>query len=119
MEHFKHPQNKKHLHASNFAAGQDNPSCGDRINIEGRIKDGIIDELGFSGSGCVISQATTDIIIEHCKGKTPDEIMAITKDDVLRLIGITLGPTRLRCALLGLQVLQEGIKTFRKTKENL
>ena len=69
-------------------------------------------KLVFSGSGCVISQATASMLTEHCIGKNVEEVLALTKDDILKLIGIELGPVRLKCALLALQALQQGIIEF-------
>jgi nitrogen fixation NifU-like protein len=116
LEHFKHPHNKKTIQNSSFAAGKDNPSCGDRIFIEGIIQQDVVTEIGFSGNGCVISQAATSMLTDYCTGKTVDEILALTKKDMLSLVGIQLGPNRLKCALLGLQVLQDGIVIYCKNK---
>lgn len=109
MDHFTYPRNKKKVQQPSFSAGQDNPSCGDRVTIEGVIKNNSIVALGFSGNGCVISQATTSMLTEHCIGKTIEQALAITKDDLIKLVGITLGPNRLKCALLCLAVLQAGL----------
>ena len=112
MEHFKYPHNKKKLQSPSFTAGRDNPSCGDHIIIEGIIQGDTIVDLGFSGSGCVISQATASMLTQSCKNKTIDYLLALTKDDIIKLVGIQMGPTRLKCALLSLQVLHEGILRY-------
>ena len=65
-------------------------------------------EAAFSGHGCAISQASADLLIESVIGKTLDEVRHLTKQDVLDLIGIELGPVRLKCALLSLKVLKGG-----------
>ncbi len=116
FEHFKYPCNKKNIENPDFQAGHDNPSCGDKVTIEGKISGDKIIEVGFSGSGCVISQAATSMLTEYCKGKTVDEILALTKDDILNLVKIELGPNRLKCALLCLQVLQEALLKFKSAK---
>lgn len=118
MEHFKYPHNKKKIINPSFTAGQDNPSCGDRIAIEGLIQNNKVIDLGFSGSGCVISQATASMLTQLCKNKSLDDILALTKEDIINLVGIKLGPTRLKCALLSLQVLHEGILNYKKHKNN-
>ena len=114
LEHFKYPCNKKCVENPDFKAGQDNPSCGDKVYIEGKIKDGRIIEIGFDGSGCVISQAATSMLTEFCKNKTIEEVLALTKDDILSLVKIELGPNRLKCAILCLQVLQEALIKYKK-----
>jgi len=116
MDHFKYPHNKKKLADPSFAGGQDNPSCGDKVFIEGIIKDNVIIDLGFSGNGCVISQAATSILTDHCKNKTLAHALALTKDDIINMIGISLGPNRLKCALLCLEVLHQGILDYKKKK---
>lgn len=114
MEHFKYPHNKKKLANPSFTAGRDNPSCGDKIIIDGLVEGDTIIDLGFSGSGCVISQATASMLTQLCKNKTIDAVLTLTKDDIIKLVGIQLGPTRLKCALLSLQVLHEGIESYKK-----
>ena len=109
LEHYKYPKHRKKITNPDFAAGDYNPSCGDRIAIEGSIKDGKITDLGFQGSGCVISQAAASMLMEEAMGKTTEQIQALTKDNITELVGIPLGPTRLKCALLCLEVLQQGI----------
>ena len=71
-----------------------------------KIKDGKVDDVRFKGKGCAISQASASMLTEVVKGKTLDEIKALGKPDVLNLLGIDPGPTRIKCALLGLKVLK-------------
>ncbi len=119
MDHFKFPRNRKKIENSNFSSGQFNPSCGDKISIEGKIEkdeNGIerITQIGFEGSGCVVSQAAASMLTEKCLGKSVDEVLNINKDDILKLVGLELGPTRLRCALLCLDALKEGLDGYNK-----
>lgn len=117
MDHYKNPANRKKLQDPDFAAGDHNPSCGDKVYMEGKIsQNGTLADVGFSGTGCVISQATASMLTEICKGTSTDFIMALTKDDIIKLIGLQLGPNRLKCALLSLQVLQQGIIDFLNKK---
>ncbi len=109
MDHYRNPRNVNKVNNPTFATAQHNPSCGDSISMEGVIEDGTLTQISFKGSGCVISQATASMLTQLCLGKTVSDIMALTKDDVQKLIGIDLGPMRLRCALLSLEVLQKGI----------
>jgi nitrogen fixation protein NifU and related proteins len=117
VDHFKYPKNKKSVPNANFVAGQDNPSCGDKIYIEGIIEGDKILDIGFSGVGCVISQATTSMLVDECIGKTIDHILTLTGDDILGMIGLQLGPVRIKCALLSLQVLQEGVQLFKESNK--
>lgn len=113
LDHFKYPRHKKTIEGPTFSSGQSNPSCGDKITFEGIIKDGVITEIGFSGSGCVISQASASMLAEKCIGKSIDEVLALSKDDITAMLNTTLGPNRLKCALLSLQALKTGLQSVK------
>jgi len=116
MDHYKYPRNHKTITSPDFAISELNPSCGDRIAIEGKISDDSISDLGFSGSGCVISQATASMLTEHCIGKKVDIALTLSKNDIIAMVGLEMGPTRLKCALLSLQVLQHGLLSLQAKK---
>lgn len=118
VDHFKYPRNKKKIENPDFSSGQQNPSCGDSVFIEGKIQNNKIVDLGFSGSGCVISQAATSMLTELCKGKTIDFVLKLTKDDITKMVGLILGPIRLKCALLCLQALKEGLLNYKGLKKD-
>ena len=117
MDHFKNPRNKRSVENHNFSSGKDNPACGDVITMTGIIEDGVIKELGFEGSGCVVSQASVSMLTEKCAGMSTDDAMAMTKDDIVDMLGMELGPNRLQCALLALEALHKGILEYLKKKE--
>lgn len=110
MDHYQHPRNKGHLKNPDFTTEDYNPSCGDSCAFEGIIKNNCLVDVAFTGKGCVISQATASLLTEWALGKTVTEIMTLDAEGVQQMIGMPLGPMRLRCALLPLQVLQAGIK---------
>ena len=114
LDHYKHPRNKKEIANPTFSTTINNPACGDKVAMQGIIENGTIADLGFAGSGCVISQAAASMLTEACIGKNVNDVLAMTKDDIIKLIGIPLGPSRLRCALISLEVLQQGLKTNKK-----
>jgi nitrogen fixation NifU-like protein len=72
------------------------------------VKDGKVADARFSGHGCSISQASASMLTEEIIGKTLDEVKQIDKQYLLQLLGIPLGPVRLKCALLSLKVLKAG-----------
>lgn len=118
MDHFKNPRYRGRLENPDFSTAQYNPSCGDSISIQGCVEKGILTKVAFIGSGCVISQAAASILSELCIDKPIDEILAIKKEDVPKLLGIDdLGPTRLKCALLALVALQDGLLKYKKRME--
>lgn len=112
-EHYKYPYNKKPLdEPASFATENYNPSCGDSISMEGIIENNRVVTLCFQGSGCVISQAAASMLIEESEGKTVEELLALDEKDIRLLVKIELGPVRLKCALLALQALQDGINHY-------
>ncbi|HPS41653.1 MAG TPA: SUF system NifU family Fe-S cluster assembly protein [Anaerolineaceae bacterium] len=109
IEHYKNPGYRGKLDPHDISFQDENPLCGDQLRIDLRVNEqGIITEAAFSGHGCAISQASADILLESVVGKTVDEVKKLTKDDLLDLLGIELGPVRLKCALLSLKVLKAG-----------
>lgn len=118
IDHYKHSPHKKLLSACCFASAQYNPSCGDRVSFQGVVENGLIKDLAFQGSGCVISQATASLLCAHFIGKTLSAIDSFSTDDLLQLIGITLGPHRLRCALIAREALQQGAHSYRAEQQS-
>jgi nitrogen fixation NifU-like protein len=109
LDHYQNPRNYGALENPDISYEDDNPLCGDviRIDLEVDDKDRII-RVGFSGEGCAISQASASMLTEEILGKTLEQVKLISKDDVLDMLGIQLGPVRLKCALLSLKVLKAG-----------
>ena len=109
LDHYKHPRNHGTLDPHDFSFQDENPLCGDELRIDVRLDEQRrVKEVAFSGKGCAISQASASLLTESIVGKSLDEIKLLSKDDILDLLGIELGPTRLKCALLSLKVLKAG-----------
>ena len=117
LEHYHHPRNVGTIKEPDFSAAEYNHSCGDQVHMEGHIKKGVLTSLSFIGSGCILSQAVASMLTETCKGKAIKELLALDKEFVLGLIGTSLGPTRLRCALLSLYALQHGVLAYIEENE--
>jgi len=109
LDYYRHPRNFGDLPEPDVRSKDSNPLCGDVIEMQLKIKDGTIDDLRFKGRGCAISQASASMLTELAKGKTLDEIKALGKTDILNMLGIDPGPTRIKCALLGLKVIKLGV----------
>ena len=114
MEHYRNSPFRKRIEVADFDTGQYNPSCGDAVSMQGIIQDGVFAALAFQGKGCVISQATASILCQYALQKPVAILAAMQADELMQLIKIPLGPTRLQCALLSLHALQEGIKQYKK-----
>jgi nitrogen fixation NifU-like protein len=110
IDHYKNPSYRGELDPCDIRFADENPPCGDHIRIDVRVsEDGRVSEAAFSGHGCAISQASADLLLESIIGKSIDEVKELGKQDVLDLLGIELGPVRLKCALLSLKVLKAGV----------
>lgn len=110
LSHWRNPRNYgkiKNPQKSFFLA---NPFCGDEIKMEIKVEKGKIKEIKFSGRGCIISLSVASLLTEYVKKKEISKLKKLDKDFILNLIGFPLGPTRLKCALLPLEVFQKLIK---------
>jgi nitrogen fixation NifU-like protein len=108
LDHYKHPRHRGTLEHPDITFEDANPLCGDRIRMDLKVKDGRIEQIRFSGVGCSISQAAASMLCEAVEGKTLEEAKQLTRDDVLEMLGIELGPVRLKCGLLALKTLKAG-----------
>lgn len=110
IDRYKNPHYRGELDPNDISYEDDNPLCGDKIRIDIRVDENeIITEASFSGQGCSISLASADLVIESIIGKPLVDVKEMSKEDVLGLLGIELGPVRLKCALLSLKVLKAGV----------
>ncbi|RMG85715.1 MAG: iron-sulfur cluster assembly scaffold protein, partial [Chloroflexi bacterium] len=92
-----------------FDHEEHNPLCGDQLHLTLHIdENGVIQEVGWEGDGCAISQASASMLGEELIGKTLEEAKSITKQDIFDMLGIPLSANRVKCALLSLKVLNVG-----------
>lgn len=73
LDHNKAPRNFRVVTGANRTAGGHNPLCGDRIELSVKVTDGVIEDVGFQGQGCAISQASASVMTTVVKGKTVAE----------------------------------------------
>ena len=120
IDRYKNPLYRGSVNPHDIAFEDDNPLCGDHIRVELRLgEDQRVAEAGFDGHGCAISQASADLLMETVHGKTLDEVRAISKEDLLDMLGLELGPVRLKCALLSLKVLKAGVYGLGEASEEI
>ena len=108
IDHYQNPRNYGTLEHPDISYEDSNPVCGDEIRMDLKTQDGRVVEARFQGHGCSISQASASMLTEEIIGKTLEEVKQIDKQYLLDLLGIPLGPVRLKCALLSLKVLKAG-----------
>ncbi len=120
IDRYKNPHFRGSLDPHDISFEDDNPLCGDHIRIDLRLdgEDRVV-EAAFSGQGCAISQASADLLLETVIGKSLEEVKALGKEDILELLGIELGPVRLKCALLSLKVLKAGAYGLGEASDDL
>ena len=128
-EHSRSPENKGALTSATVRERGHNPSCGDEITLELEIADGIIKDGAFTGIGCAISQASTDIMIDLIRGKTVEEAQRLSQlftamikrevtddalleelDEAVALKNISNMPARVKCAVLAWHTLEDVLK---------
>ena len=109
LDHYKYPRNQGTLDHPDISYEDGNPLCGDKLRMDFQIKDGKIDAVRFSGQGCSISQASASMLCERIEGQSLEDVKKISREDVLEMLGIELGPVRLKCALLALKTLKAGV----------
>jgi len=109
LDHYKHPRRKGHLENPDIQHHDHNPFCGDEITIQLKVADGVVVDAAFEGRGCAISQATASMLMEEIVGKSLEELKQLDKEYILEMLGIEIGPVRLKCALLSLKVLKAGV----------
>jgi len=109
LDHYRNPRNAGVIEDADASFEDLNPLCGDKVRMDLKIRDGVVQDVKFKGRGCAISQASTSLLTEAIKGKKIDEIDRIGKDEVLANLGITISAARLKCALLGLKVLKSAL----------
>ena len=118
IEHYKNPGYRGELVPADISYEDENPLCGDHIRIDIRLDENkTVKEAAFSGHGCAISLASADLLLELIINKNIEDVKKLTKQDILDLLGIELGPVRLKCALLSLKVVKAGVYGVNKSED--
>jgi nitrogen fixation NifU-like protein len=129
LEHNSDKRNKRLLEAFTNEERGHNPSCGDEITIQAEVVDGYLKDLGYTGHGCAISQASASMMIDLLKGKKVEEALETievflgmikreisdldyleeTLEDAFALQNISNMPARVKCAVLAWHTLKEAV----------
>lgn len=113
MEHFSNPRNVGEIEDADGVGTVGNPVCGDLMTIYIKIKDNIIEDIKFKTFGCGAAIATSSMVTEMAMGKTIEEALAITRDDVAdELEG--LPPVKMHCSNLAADALHAAIDDYKK-----
>ncbi len=124
-EHNINPNHKKDLSGSTISLNGVNPSCGDNITLNLKIENDVITDGSFTGSGCAISQASVDMMLDLVIGKSKTEALSLIEnfmamikgtaeepqieslDEAASLQDISKMPARVKCAVLGWRTMKE------------
>ena len=131
LDHYRRKRGEGSLDNPSVAVDQNNPLCGDEIHLELNIEDGVVTEIGHTGDGCSISQASMSMMSEALVGKRLEDALATVEHfrmvmrgseqgdedrlgDAIALEGVAKYPVRVKCALLGWMALKDAIETYRQ-----
>lgn len=110
LDLYKNPSNKGELFDYDLKSEGYNDSCGDKVCFTLKLKEDKIEDIKFDGSGCAISIAACSLLSDLVKGKSLEYVRKLKKETLFKLIKIPLSSVRVKCALLGLETLQNAIK---------
>ncbi len=124
-EHNLNPYHKAKLPGANLVLEGVNPSCGDEIELQLKVENGIIEDGAFTGVGCAVSQASADIMLDLIIGETKKEALRLADiflrmitgevtneeleelDEAAALKDISHMPARVKCAVLGWHTMEQ------------
>ena len=112
LDHYRNPHHKGTLSNATFTHTEHNPLCGDVVTMHLMIKNNQITDVKFDGHGCTISQASASMLTDKLQGMITVDVKKITRDEIMEMIGVPLGPVRSRCALLALRTVMKGLENL-------
>jgi nitrogen fixation protein NifU and related proteins len=114
IHNYEHPSNKRPMEGATVSVEEENVSCGDDITVHLKIAKDRLADVSFEGSGCVISMGAASMLTEYLKGKSLREVEKMTREDLLKIIGIEPGPVRMHCATLSLRAVKRAVLAHEK-----
>ena len=113
LDHFKNPHNQGDMPDADAVGQEGNPVCGDVMKIYLKIEDDVIKDVKFETLGCAAAVAVSSDPTDMVKGKTLEEALKISKDDIVNDLG-GLPPVKVHCSMLGVDALRKAIEEYRK-----
>lgn len=114
MDHFKNPRNAGDMENADGVGEVGNPACGDVMKVHLKVEDGIITEAKFLTFGCCAAIAASDAVCELVKGKTLDDALKLTKQDIIDYLGGQLPQLKVHCSILGIDAMKAAIEDYKK-----
>ncbi|CAG7631372.1 Fe-S cluster assembly sulfur transfer protein SufU [Paenibacillus allorhizosphaerae] len=131
MDHYKNPRNRGSFEGESVSIDLNNPTCGDKIQLQMQVEDGKVKAAKFLGEGCSISLSSASMMTEAVKGKTLEEALQMADqfsglmkgeptefeyEDIDALSGVNKFPARIKCATLAWNALRKGIDQVKENK---
>ena len=129
IDHSKQPRNFRKVEGATSSAEGFNPLCGDQLTLYVKLANGVIEDIGFQGTGCAISKASASLMTSALKGKKQDEALALFKrvhvlftdgpsgevkpeevGKLAALSGVWEFPMRVKCATLAWHTLRNALE---------
>lgn len=128
MDHYKNPKNRGKIDGDSLTIDMNNPTCGDRIQLQLQVEDGVVKDARFDGEGCSISMSSASMMTQEIKGKTIDKALTMSESfskmmlgedidmdnfelgDVQSLQGVSKFPARIKCATLAWKAMEKGVQ---------
>ena len=114
LELYQDQTNRGDLENPHFLISLTNPLCGDTVLISGLCMNNLVEIIRFQASGCVLSQAAAAFITKYGQGKEVEQVRLINERFMQEQLGLTLGPTRLRCIMLPVECLLQGLAAVKE-----
>jgi nitrogen fixation protein NifU and related proteins len=127
MDHYKNPRNKGNIEGDVLTVDMNNPTCGDRIQLQMQVENGVVKDAKFDGEGCSISMASASMMTQAIKGKEISDALKLSKlfsnmmlgedldaedldfGDMEALQGVAKFPARIKCATLPWKAMEKGV----------
>jgi nitrogen fixation NifU-like protein len=116
LENYKNKANRGKLENPSISKKSSNPLCGDSLELDIKIEDGVVKDIKFDGAGCAVSVAATSMLIDKVIGKRVEDVRKITKEDLINEINPNLTLSRIKCATLGYNSLMEALSELSTEK---
>lgn len=116
MEHFQNPHNVGEIEDADGMGTVGNPVCGDMMTIYIKVKDGKIEDIKFKTFGCAAAIATSSMITDIAKGKTLEDALKISRQDIADSLG-GLPPIKMHCSNLAADALHAAIKDYKEKSQ--
>ncbi|SEQ29134.1 Fe-S cluster assembly sulfur transfer protein SufU [Piscibacillus halophilus] len=131
MDHYKNPRNRGKLEGDHITVELNNPTCGDRIDLQLKINDGVVEDAKFEGEGCSISLSSASMMTQVIIGKKVEDALKISQmfsdmmlgeevdtndynleelGDIQALQGVSKFPARIKCATLAWKAMEQGVE---------